>query len=307
MFRFLIAFAAVALIVPGFASDARELKTAASHPMQYYVSLPKDWNGQRTWPIVMVIEAAEREFLKTLEVFEKARGDRPFIATVTNGTGSTLAGLADRNLDTRGGEEHGPSTMTFAATLVLMAALTRSLAGRDPASAADAEAAAVAAQRLVADPERTARALADWLGDRPVLALLGRGESRAAAEMGALTLKEAARFPAESLQAAQFRHGPLELAGPELAAVIFASEVRTRALDTGLAAELVAAGAAVLVITPDGAAPDGALGVATGELADGISSAVSIIPVQLLSWALARSRGLEPGTYTIASKVTTHE
>src|SRR5437763_1901455 len=104
----------------------------------------------------------------------------------------------------RAGEEHGPSTMPFAATLVLMAALTRSLAGRDPASAADAEAAAVAAQRLVADPERTARALAEWLGDRPVLALLGRGESRAAAEIGALTLKEAARFPAESLQAAQF-------------------------------------------------------------------------------------------------------
>jgi glucosamine--fructose-6-phosphate aminotransferase (isomerizing) len=188
-----------------------------------------------------------------------------------------------------------------------MAALTRSLAGRDPAPAADAEAAAVAAERLLADPERDARALADWLGDRPVLALLGRGESRAAAEMGALTLKEAARFPAESLQAAQFRHGPLELAGPELAAVVFASEVRRRALDTALAAELVAAGAAVLVITPDGAAPDGATGVATGELADGISSAVSILPVQLLSWALARSRGLAPGTYTIASKVTTHE
>jgi glucosamine--fructose-6-phosphate aminotransferase (isomerizing) len=258
---------------------------------------------------LLVCVSQSGESAETVRVVRELRdrGDRPFIAAVTNGTGSTLAGLADRNLDTRGGEEHGPSTMTFAATLVMMAALTRSLAGREPAPAADAEAAAVAAQRLVADPERTARTLADWLGDRPVLALLGRGESRAAAEMGALTLKEAARFPAESLQAAQFRHGPLELAGPELAAVVFASEVRTRTLDTGLAAELVAAGAAVLVITPDGAAPEGAMGVATGELADGISSAVSIVPVQLLSWALARSRGLEPGTYTIASKVTTHE
>ena len=61
------------------------------------------------------------------------------------------------------------------------------------------------------------------------------------------------------------------------------------------------------MISPDGAAPAGATGIATGEVADGISSAVSIVPVQLLSWALARSRGLEPGTYTIASKVTTHE
>ena len=70
---------AAALIVPGFASDAQELKTAASHPIQYYLSLPKGWNGERTWPVVMIIEAAEREFLKTLKVFEKARGDRPFI------------------------------------------------------------------------------------------------------------------------------------------------------------------------------------------------------------------------------------
>ena len=87
--------------------------------------------------------------------------------------------------------------------------------------------------------------------------------------MAALTLKEAARFPAESLQAAQFRHGPLELAGPGLAAVVFASERRTLELDLGLAAELAAPGAAVLVIGPDGSAPDGATGIATGELAAG--------------------------------------
>jgi hypothetical protein len=61
------------------------------------------------------------------------------------------------------------------------------------------------------------------------------------------------------------------------------------------------------VTGPDGAAPDGAVGIATGEVAGGLASAVEIVPVQLLSWALARSRGLAPGTYTIASKVTTHE
>ncbi len=258
---------------------------------------------------LLVCVSQSGESAETVRVVRslRDRSERPFIAAVTNGPGSTLARLADRNLDTRGGEEHGPSTMTFAATLVMMAALARSLAGREPAPAADAEAAAVAAERLLEDPARAARALEEWLGDRPVLALLGRGESRAAAEMGALTLKEAARFPAESLQAAQFRHGPLELAGPGLAAIVFAAEGRTRALDTGLADELASAGAAVLVISPDGAAPEGAAGIATGELPEGISSAVSIVPVQLLSWALARSRGLAPGTYTIASKVTTHE
>jgi len=190
---------------------------------------------------------------------------------------------------------------------VLMAAVARGLAGLPPAAEGDAEAAAAAVERLTAGAERSARELEAWLGDRPMLALLGRGESRAAAEMAALTLKEAARFPAESLQAAQFRHGPLELAGPELAAVVFASERRTLELDQGLAADLVRAGAAVLVIGPDGRAPDRAMGIATGDVAPGLASAVAIVPVQLLSWALARRRGLEPGTYTIASKVTTHE
>src|SRR5581483_2152003 len=78
MFRLMIAWAA-ALIVPVFAGDAQEVKTATTHPMQYYVSLPGGWNENRAWPVVMIVEAAEREFLKTLQVFEKARGDRPFI------------------------------------------------------------------------------------------------------------------------------------------------------------------------------------------------------------------------------------
>ena len=79
--------------------------------------------------------------------------------------------------------------------------------------------------------------------------------------MGALTLKEAARFPAESLQAAQFRHGPLELAGPTLAVMVVATEPATRELELRLAGELAEAGAAVLVISQDGEAPDGALPV----------------------------------------------
>jgi glucosamine--fructose-6-phosphate aminotransferase (isomerizing) len=224
----------------------------------------------------------------------------PLLVSITNGARNTLAEAAAVALDTGAGQEYGPSTMTFAGSLAM-------LAGICGLSADEIEAAAAALDGLLEHAEVLGSMVEQWLGDRPTLALLGRGTARAAAEMGALTLKEAARFPAESLQTAQFRHGPLELAGPELAAAVFASERRTRDLDLGLAQELVAAGAAVLVISPDGAAPAGATGIATGEVADGIASAVAIVPLQLLSWALARSRGLAPGTYTIASKVTTHE
>jgi glucosamine--fructose-6-phosphate aminotransferase (isomerizing) len=125
--------------------------------------------------------------------------------------------------------------------------------------------------------------------------------------MGALTLKEAARFPAESVQTAQFRHGPLELAGPGLAVMVLAGEPATRPLDLRLAGELAAAGSAVLVVSPDGAAPAGGVGIATGEVDRDLVSAAAIVPAQLLAWRLANLRGLAPGTYSVAAKVTTRE
>ena len=70
--------------------------------------------------------------------------------------------------------------------------------------------------------------------------ILGRGPARAAAEMGALTLKEAVGIAVESLETAQFRHGPLELVGPDLAAMVIATEPETGDLDLRLAAELAA-------------------------------------------------------------------
>ncbi len=126
--------------------------------------------------------------------------------------------------------------------------------------------------------------------------------------MGALTLKEAARFPAESLQAAQFRHGPLELAGPEMAAIVFSTAAATRALDLGMADELRRRGRAGADgrrrTTRCSRAPRA---IVLGSLSDCLAPAVAVIPTQLLAWSLARRRGLDPGGYSLASKVTERE
>jgi glutamine---fructose-6-phosphate transaminase (isomerizing) len=234
------------------------------------------------------------------------RERRPALVTITNGLENSLAGLADVALDTRAGEELGPSTMTFDATLVLLRELAIALGA--PATAPEVyPAAAVAVAERVAGGELWAEQLGSWLGDRSSLAIMARGHGRPAAEMGALTLKEAARFPAESLQTAQFRHGPLELASPGLGAVVIAIEPATAAIDVGLACELVDTGAAVMVITSDGGGPVGALNVGIGDIDPGLASAAAIVPLQLLSWRLANLRGLEPGSYSVAHKVTTRE
>ncbi len=130
--------------------------------------------------------------------------------------------------------------------------------------------------------------------------ILGRGPARAAAEMGALTIKEAVGMPVESLQTAQFRHGPLELAGPGLAAIVIATEPETHALDLGLARELADEGAAVLLIAeepPASARPRRSPRSRLGALDRAIAPAVSILPAQLLAWRLATLRGREPGAY----------
>lgn len=256
--------------------------------------------------LICVSQSGESaEPVRVLETLA-ARPNRPHVVTITNGTQNSLARMADTALDTAAGEELGPSTMTFAGSLVLLRALAAALGG-DDADPGGAERAAESVARLTATAETSAAEIGRWLGDRPSLVIVSRGHGRPAAEMGALTLKEAARFGAESLQTAQFRHGPLELASAALAAMVIAVEPATLAYDLELAAELVAAGAAVMVVSAAGEGPAGALTVATGTLSPGLISAAAIVPAQLLAWRMAVDRGYDPGTYAVANKVTTRE
>jgi glutamine---fructose-6-phosphate transaminase (isomerizing) len=239
-------------------------------------------------------------------------GDRPFLVSVTNGLDNSLARLADVALDTCAGAEHGPSTLTYCSALVVLSELACVLAGEAAVTAleqleAKTEHAANAVGDAIGAASSNARRLRDWLSDRSTLSLLARGAARAAAEMGALTLKEAAQFPAESMETAQFRHGPLELAGGQAAAIVIATEDATRELDVRLAAKLVATGTAVLLITSVREPLAGAENVAIGEVDRALAPGPAIVPIQLLAWQLAHERGLDPGSYTIAKKVTTSE
>jgi glucosamine--fructose-6-phosphate aminotransferase (isomerizing) len=259
----------------------------------------------------LVLVSQSGESAETVRVAERLRdgGRGPRIVAITNGATNRLAAAAHVSLDTRAGVEAGPSTMTFAAAVVLLAAFTRARGAgaraSDPIATlpADAEMTALAV-RLLVDDEALPERLVEWRGARAATVLLGRGAARAAAEMGALTLKEVVGVPVESLQTAQFRHGPLELAGPGLAAIVIATERATRDLDLALARELQDLGSSVLTITADGRS-GGSLDV--GPLDRTLSPAASVVPAQLLAWRLAHDRGRVPGSYVHAAKVTTRE
>lgn len=249
---------------------------------------------------------------------------RPYLVAITNGAHTPLAARADIALDTAIGEEVCPSTMTFAGSLVALAAVAGVLGGGGggggpgPGAAArvaavldqttiTAEAAARVAEGLLVTRWTTGDHLVAWLGPRRTIAALGRGTGLAAAAMAVLTIQEAAGLAATAFPTAEFRHGPLEIVGPGVAIILFALEPATVTLDRDFAAELAAAGAAVLLVGP---AEPGASGVDTIAVHGPrgiLAPAVALIPIQLLARRLAHAHGRRPGELTRASKVTTRE
>ncbi len=278
---------------------------------------------------ILVVVSQSGESAEVVRLAEAVRHTigRPIVVAVANGADNPLVRLADIPIDTRAGEELAPSTKSFAACLVSLSGIVRALAaGRGAAvgtaddaggsvgggvlgrlTAADANAAADAIAALLVEPEAMAEALADRLGGRDGFVALGRGAALAAAGMGALLLAEAVGLAAASHETGDFRHGPLEMAGPGLAVALLALEDATLDLDLGLADELVDAGSALLVVSRDGVGPGEAVRVATGPLDRMVAPAVALVPLQLLAWRLAVRAGRTPGEMLRGSKVTRRE
>jgi glucosamine--fructose-6-phosphate aminotransferase (isomerizing) len=271
--------------------------------------------------VIISQSGASAELLRLLDALASSP-KRPFVVGVTNGDTNPLARRADLSFDTAAGVEAGPSSGTFAATLVTLAGIVRALGGGPGADgvaiAARVQALAGAAARgleaVLASAPVSAAALDAALAGREHRVILGRGTARAAADVGALTLKEAAAFGCEAQDPAAFRHGPLELAGPELGVVIVALDPATAPLDAALGAEIAAAGSGLVLIGPTTSPPGNATSAPAGVVAIPIPAvdpllapALALAPLQLLAHRLAVRAGRRPGVLLRAAKVTTRE
>ena len=93
-----VAIGCILLMTQSVTAQKLQLKTATGHPMQYYVSLPDGWNASTKWPIVFVMEAAEKEYKLNAERFVSARGKMPFILVAPIHTGNGNQGRRDPDL-----------------------------------------------------------------------------------------------------------------------------------------------------------------------------------------------------------------
>jgi glucosamine--fructose-6-phosphate aminotransferase (isomerizing) len=180
--------------------------------------------------------------------------------------------------------------------------------GRDTWKGQELVAAVEAMESFLERWEERTDSLTDFLGLVDCLSLLGRGPSVGSAMAGSLILKEAAKMHAEGISAGQFRHGPLEVASPGFGAVVFAQKGRTRDINLRIAQDIAKfGGKAVIVGSGEELQGERILNLRLPVLEELYSPLVEIVPIQLLSWRLAIEKGLQPGTFDKAGKVTLYE
>jgi glutamine---fructose-6-phosphate transaminase (isomerizing) len=221
---------------------------------------------------------------------------------ITNDPSSVLAAHSNVLLELHSGIEATVSTKSYLNTLVVHSLLTSALLGGT--DSADVAGAAELLDWIAPVPELVdiARSAVDVRDAR--LVFVGSDNHAATAMYAGLITKEAAKVPAEGFAGGQFRHGPLELAGPGLVAVLFGTyqDDKNQSLHQ-LAADLAATGSRVLLVgdleVPGAVTVPVPHGDTLTELAAGA------LVAQYLAVLIGKAKHIEPGSFSYASKVTT--
>ena len=249
--------------------------------------------------------------IETVRVAERLGAERrlPVIALV-NDLESPLAAVADIALPLLAGDESTVATRTYvAAVSVLLTLASISLAGSVDLDAFEYTAAAIHGR---AGRDDLAERVAAHIDGCRAAVLIARGPALGTAEYAALTLKEMAALPAEAISGGAFRHGPLELAGPDVASIVVAPDGPTADLTVGLAAELAEAGTKTWLLAGPGVADavspiNDMLVTRLDPLPEAFAALAAVVPLQLLGAQLARRAGREVGIAVRATKVTERE
>lgn len=253
-------------------------------------------------PDTLIITASQSgASVETVRLLDKI-GSGYQVIGLTNTPGSPLAQRASFTVLTLAGEEATVSCKTYLTSLAAQCWLGDQLIqGQNEFSGF---------QGL---PEQVQAYLDGWQGHVAELKLAlagveqvylaGRGISIASAGTGGLILKESVHVASEGMSSAAFRHGPFEMVRPQTFVVIFAGCGETVALNRKLYSDVAGAGGRAALV--EAGAGSGAFGLP--PCPEAALPILEILPVQMMTLALAELRHLTAGSFSLASKVTTTE
>ena len=253
---------------------------------------------------LLVLVSQSGRSAEILRLLEAGRGRGVATIGVSNTAESPLAREATVSVLTHAGEEATVACKTYLASQAALAWLGEVLAGgdREAARAALGDAVPGVAAYLAAW-----RPHVEWLAERldgaRAVYYAGRGRSLAAACTAGLITKESTHRPSEGMSSAAFRHGPMEMLRETDFLLAFAGAARTRALNEALVADSRAAGARAFLAAEDAAEP----ALRLPAVADLARPVVELLPVEMITLALAALDGREAGRFERVTKVTATE
>ena len=233
-----------------------------------------------------------------LATVQAAKSGGATTLALVNDAGSPLARLADHVLPLGAWPETSvAATKSFIATLAAVTALV-----------ADWSEDSALTDALAGAPELLGKAWAtDWsplverLARARGLFVVGRGLGLGVAQEAALKLKETCGLHAEAVSAAELKHGPMALVGPDFPLLVFRQSDETEGSIDAMVAEMRMRGADVLVA---GDAPAGAIALPAPAAHPAIEPMLQIQAFYRAVNALSLRRGLDPDRPPLLAKVT---
>jgi glucosamine--fructose-6-phosphate aminotransferase (isomerizing) len=194
--------------------------------------------GMITHASLIVVVSQSGRSAEIVRLLDQNAGQAGIIS-ITNTEDSPLALQSDVTILTRAGEEFSVSSKTYVTALLALEVFGASWCGDDLQQIfADLSAAPVSTQRYLAHWRDHVTGLARELAGVHHLFLVGRGRSLSAVGTGALIAKESTRFHVEGMSSAAFRHGPMEMLGPEVMVLVFEGDPPTRDLNRKLVTDI---------------------------------------------------------------------
>jgi glucosamine--fructose-6-phosphate aminotransferase (isomerizing) len=262
-------------------------------------------------PGVLVISQSG-ETADTLAALREARARGLATVAVTNNARSTMALEASASLPTFAGIEKAiPATKSFTTQLAVLYSLALHLArfrGRMTQQTAEMH-----GRQLQETPRLIEAALPGWqqqiealtpqLARSSTLLYLGRGAHYAIAREGALKLKESAYLNAEGYPAGELKHGPNALVSKEAPLIMIATadvndpdSLLRYSKVLQLMKDMREQGARIVALATEGDREvplysDSCLFVPASN--DLLSTILEVVPLQLLAYTLAVSRGID--------------
>jgi glucosamine--fructose-6-phosphate aminotransferase (isomerizing) len=240
------------------------------------------------------------ETADTLAAMREAKAKGAKTLAIVNVVGSTLARDADAVLYTQAGPEIGvASTKAYLAQLVALSLLAIYLAQDLGLPEADRKRYVHALRALpeqvqhLIDNRGSIETLAKELAGHNCFFFLGRGYDFAAAMEAALKLKEISYIHAEAYAAGEMKHGPLALVEPGVAIVGLCTQPSTNEKMVSNLKEVKAReGTVISLVRAGDHVPDCADAVIEiPHTEDAFTPVLALVPLQLLSYYVARERG----------------